>query len=105
MTDDPGQQKTDTGHSKAIATVQLDQGEALGAERLLTYPPFADIPAATLEKFPGAVVLRKFKKGEVICREGEYGSTAFYLVQGKVEVFLATPLAQIRSHKTEGMFS
>jgi CRP-like cAMP-binding protein/Fe-S-cluster-containing hydrogenase component 2 len=97
--------KHDTGHTKAIATIQLAKGEPLSAEQLLTYPPFAEIPAATLEKYPGAVVLRKFKKGEIICREGEYGSTAFYLLKGKVEVFLATPMAQIRSHKHDGLFA
>jgi CRP-like cAMP-binding protein/Fe-S-cluster-containing hydrogenase component 2 len=97
--------KHDSGHTKAIATIQLAKGDPLSAEQLTTYPPFADIPAATLEKYPGAVVLRKFKKGEIICREGEYGSTAFYLLTGKVEVFLATPLAQIKSQKNELMFT
>jgi CRP-like cAMP-binding protein/Fe-S-cluster-containing hydrogenase component 2 len=105
MTDVANGKKHDSGHHKAIATIQMAKGDPLSAEQLLKYPPFADIPAATLDKYPGAVVLRKFKKGEVICREGEYGSTAFYLVQGKVEVFLATPLAQIKSHKNEGMFA
>jgi len=105
MTDVANGKKHDSGHHKAIATIQMAQGDPLSAEQLLQYPPFADIPAATLDKYPGAVVLRKFKKGEVICREGEYGSTAFYLLQGKVEVFLATPLAQIKSHKNEGMFA
>ncbi|HVR83572.1 MAG TPA: cyclic nucleotide-binding domain-containing protein [Planctomycetota bacterium] len=108
MTDATGAtapKKHDSGHTKAIATIQLAKGDPLSAEQLLTYPPFTDIPAATLEKYPGAVVLRKFKKGEIICREGEYGSTAFYLLQGKVEVFLATPLAQIKSHKNEKMFA
>ena len=33
-----------------------------------------------------------FKPGEVICREGEFGSTAFYVLSGKVEVSIATPL-------------
>jgi CRP-like cAMP-binding protein/Fe-S-cluster-containing hydrogenase component 2 len=105
MTDAIAPKKHDSGHTKAIATIQLAKGDPLSAEQLLQYPPFADIPAATLEKYPGAVVLRKFKKGEIICREGEYGSTAFYLLQGKVEVFLATPLAQIKSHKNELMFA
>jgi CRP-like cAMP-binding protein len=34
----------------------------------------------TLEKFPGAFALRRFRKGEVICRQGEAGWTAFYLL-------------------------
>jgi CRP-like cAMP-binding protein len=34
----------------------------------------------TLDKYPGALVLRHFKKGEVICRQGEAGWTAFYIL-------------------------
>src|SRR3954469_22989027 len=32
----------------------------------------------SLDKFPGSLVLRRFKSGEVICRQGEAGWTAFY---------------------------
>lgn len=34
----------------------------------------------SLDKFPGAMVLRRFKKGEVIFRQGEAGWTAFYIL-------------------------
>ena len=106
MTESPSESKRpDSGQSKAIATVQLAKGDPLTPEQLLKFAPFSDIPAATLEKFPGAVVLRKFKKGEIICREGEYGSTAFYLLKGTVEVYLATPLAQIKSDKNQQAFN
>ena len=105
MTDAPGAKKHESGSTKAIATIQLAKGEPLNSAQLLEYSVFADIPGATLDKYPGAVVLRKFKKGEIICREGEYGSTAFYLLQGKVEVYLATTIAHVKSHKNEGSFS
>jgi CRP-like cAMP-binding protein/Pyruvate/2-oxoacid:ferredoxin oxidoreductase delta subunit len=91
--------------AKPIAEIQLAKGEPLGAEQLLKCPPFADIPQATLEKYPGAVVLRKFKKGEIICREGEYGSTAFYILSGRVEVYLSTPLAHVKAQKGEHHFA
>src|SRR5438094_9926511 len=32
----------------------------------------------SLDKFPGAMVLRRYRKGEVIFRQGEAGWTAFY---------------------------
>lgn len=32
----------------------------------------------SLDKYPGTFVVRKYKKGEVICRQGEAGWTAFY---------------------------
>src|SRR5436190_9871617 len=31
-----------------------------------------------LDKFPNALVLRKYRKGEIICRQGDEGWTAFY---------------------------
>jgi CRP-like cAMP-binding protein len=36
----------------------------------------------TLDKFPGTMVLRRYRKGEVICRQGEAGWTAFYILTG-----------------------
>jgi CRP-like cAMP-binding protein len=34
----------------------------------------------SFDKFPGAVRLRRYESGEVICRQGEAGFTAFYLL-------------------------
>jgi Fe-S-cluster-containing hydrogenase component 2/CRP-like cAMP-binding protein len=34
----------------------------------------------SLEKFPNFVVVRRFKKGDIICRQGEPGWTAFYIL-------------------------
>lgn len=43
-------------------------------------PPFSELKSTTkLATFPGAVILRRFRKGEVICRQGEAGWTAFYI--------------------------
>ncbi len=91
--------------AKPIAEILLTRGEPLSADQLLQYAPFADIPRASLEKFPGAVVLRKFTRGEIICREGEYGSTAFYISKGRVEVYLAAPLAHVKARKDEHLFA
>ena len=54
--------------------------------------PVEDLPKAALfpeglghipaELNKNAVVEREFRAGEIVCREGEYGSTAFYIVQG-----------------------
>ena len=37
----------------------------------------------SLDKFPGTVALRRFRKGEVICQHGEAGWTAFYVLTRK----------------------
>src|SRR5207302_957638 len=36
--------------------------------------------APSLDKFPGAMVLRHYSKGEELCRQGEAGWTAFYIL-------------------------
>lgn len=47
------------------------------------------------EKQP-PVWLRKFKKGDVICREGDFDQTGFYLLSGRVKVFIAAQRGHLR---------
>jgi Fe-S-cluster-containing hydrogenase component 2/CRP-like cAMP-binding protein len=50
-------------------------------EQLLKIGLFAKLKRKpSLDKFPGAIVLRRFRKGEVIFRQGEAGWTAFYIL-------------------------
>lgn len=50
-------------------------------ERYQSISLFKQLKAkVNLEKFPGTVVVRRFRKGEVICRQGEAGWTAFYIL-------------------------
>ncbi len=73
--------------------------QTLSAEELHRMPVFAGVSGTFLELNRGAIVKRRFRKGEVICREGEFGSTAFFIVEGKAQVAIATPIAHV---KTEG---
>ncbi len=41
-----------------------------------------------LKRSQDGVALRKFNKGEVICRQGQHGRTAFFIKQGGVTVYL-----------------
>jgi CRP-like cAMP-binding protein/Fe-S-cluster-containing hydrogenase component 2 len=79
--------------------------EPLKAADLAAYPDFAEIPAKQWERqfefTDRAVVRRRFRKGEIICREGDYGSTAFYIASGKVSIFISAPIAHAKSSKTE----
>lgn len=84
--------------------VELDQsgrriefGEVQTPEELLRHPIFSGVSSALLEKNFGAVVRRSFKKGEIICREGEEGNTAFFILKGKVEVFINTTVSQVKT--------
>ena len=79
--------------------------ELLKAADMAAYADFAEIPAKQWERqfefTDRAVVRRRFTKGDIICREGEYGSTAFFIVSGKVDIFLSAPIAHAKSSKEE----
>ena len=73
--------------------------EGFEAEDLLTIPVFQGVSGTFLELNRGAIVKRRFRKGELICKEGEFGSTAFYILEGKARVSISTPIAHV---KTQG---
>src|SRR5262249_27568492 len=81
-------------------TVIATGPDALGfdAEDLLKIPVFHGVSGTFLELNRGAIVKRRFKKGEVLCREGEFGSTAFYIVEGKAQVSISAPIAHVKTH-------
>jgi CRP-like cAMP-binding protein/Fe-S-cluster-containing dehydrogenase component len=55
------------------------------------FKPFAAVPFAFLRWNEGAVRVRQVKAGDVLCRQGEFGSTAFLLKEGAYEVWVAPP--------------
>ena len=70
----------------------MGEGEAAGRRRCQSRnwpvnPLFAGVAKPFLHWNEGAVVRRHYKKGDIICREGDYGSTAFYIEKGKVSIF------------------
>lgn len=84
--------------SEGAVGINLDRGEPVSADDLLKLPIFKGVSRSFLERNQRAVVRRHFKRGEIICREGDPGSTAFYIQKGKVEIFLETPMAHVKSH-------
>jgi CRP-like cAMP-binding protein len=74
-------------------------GEPVDVEELLQLSYFQKVSGTFLELNKNAIVRRHFKKGEIVCREGEYGSTAFYIEEGQADVYLSTPMAHV---KTQG---
>jgi CRP-like cAMP-binding protein/ferredoxin len=79
-------------------------GEVLDPAELLGLPVFQNVSGTFLELNQKAVVRRHYRAGEIICREGEFGSTAFYILQGKAEVSIATPIAHVKTQDTRGGF-
>jgi CRP-like cAMP-binding protein/Fe-S-cluster-containing hydrogenase component 2 len=49
-----------------------------------------------------AIVRRRFKPGEVICREGEFGRTAFLIESGSVEVCIKSELGHVKNETKRG---
>ena len=79
--------------------------QSLTAEELHKLPVFAGVSGTFLELNRGAIVKRRYRKGEVICREGEFGSTAFYILEGKAQVAIATPIAHVKTQGgAQGLF-
>ena len=76
------------------AAFDADMTEA-DVERLLATAPFSGMDA---EKFPKRTPLReilrndarilKFRKGEIIVRQGDYGTSAFLILKGAARVVL-----------------
>ena len=89
-----------TNKVAAGTAISAGQGtEIFEAEELLQIPVFEGVSGTFLELNRGAIVKRRFRRGEVICREGEFGSTAFYMVEGRARVSLSAPIAHV---KTQG---
>jgi len=77
-------------------------GEKLDAEWILQLPVFKGVSGTFLELNQGAVVKRSIAPGEVIYREGEFGSTAFYILEGTVEILINTPIAHVQQENGAG---
>jgi len=62
--------------------------QILTAEEMLDIPIFSGIPYKFLQ-FNGAACVRKvLKPGDILCKQGEYGSTAFLIQRGRFEIQL-----------------
>jgi CRP-like cAMP-binding protein len=86
--------------------------EILSIEEIVQTPLFGDVPEkpirAVLQRFKKnwdhqpPIWKRTFKKGELICVEGDYDQTAFYILEGKVKIFIEAQLGALRSAERKG---
>ncbi len=76
---------------------RIEVGEVLSPRELLQFPFFKGVSEKLLEKNLGAAVLRRFKKGDIVCREGEQGFTAFYILSGRVEIFINARISHVKT--------
>jgi CRP-like cAMP-binding protein/Fe-S-cluster-containing hydrogenase component 2 len=94
--------------NKSVAGTAISAGpgaEGFEAEDLLKIPVFKGVSGKFLEMNRGAIVKRRFRKGELICKEGDFGSTAFYILDGKARVSISTPIAHVKTQGgSKGLF-
>jgi len=86
--------------NKGVTQTALGAGpefQQVTQDELHNLPVFKGVSGTFLSLNRGAVVKRHFKVGETICREGEYGSTAFYILEGKAQVAISTPMAHVKT--------
>ena len=93
-------------NKRVLGQSLLEQGGdntfSVETEELLALPVFKGVSGTFLELNAGAVVKRKFKAGEEIVREGENGSTAFYILEGDVDILLGSPRAHVTTQEKSG---
>lgn len=74
-------------------------GTKLSGEELAAIPDLAGIKKEIWGKFPGAIVRKEFSAGHILMREGESGTTAFYILSGTIEIFINNPVSRVESHR------
>jgi CRP-like cAMP-binding protein/Fe-S-cluster-containing dehydrogenase component len=91
--------------NKKTVDTNLGSGDPISLGDLQKVDVFRGVSGTFLNLNSNAVRRRTYKAGEVICKEGDYGSTAFYILEGKAEVFLSSPLAHVNTKGGKGFFS
>jgi CRP-like cAMP-binding protein len=77
-------------------------GTVLTPEELAAIPDFAGIRKEIWDKFPGAIARKEYKPGEILMREGDNGTTAFYILSGTVDIFISNPVSRVESRRAGG---
>ena len=70
--------------------------EALTPRELVCDPVFAGIPPKFLLWQQGLVLRRRVRAGQVLCRQGDPGNTAFILRRGQITLPYLTPVLDVR---------
>ena len=96
-------------HRRVIET-KLAAGGDVSVDDLLRHElpqireAFQGVSPAFLRSNIHAVRRRGYRKGDVICREGEYGSTAFFIEKGSVDIILRTPAEHVENQPSGGFW-
>jgi CRP-like cAMP-binding protein/Fe-S-cluster-containing hydrogenase component 2 len=92
--------------NKGVVGQKLESGLSCETEDLLRLPVFEGVSGTFLDLNRGSVMMRRVKQGEVLFHEGEYGSTAFYILEGQMEISISSPRGHVDTERgTSGLFS
>jgi CRP-like cAMP-binding protein/Fe-S-cluster-containing hydrogenase component 2 len=86
--------------NKKVIDTNLGQGDAVKVADMQKLDIFKNVSGTFLNLNSNAIRKRTYKPGEIICKEGDFGSTAFYILDGKAEVYLSSPMAHINTKKS-----
>ncbi len=87
---------------KELASEHRD-GRIVPPEELATIPLFQDIPFKFLQFNALSVVRRSLSVGDVLCQEGEYGTTAFVILRGSFRIFLTGSRGAVTTERSAGL--
>ena len=87
---------------KPLSSRDPSHPEVVHADELVKLPLFEGVSHPFLRFNDGAVVRKHYKDGEVICKEGDFGSTAYLIEKGTVNIFLSASFKHVKSRKGKG---
>jgi CRP-like cAMP-binding protein/Fe-S-cluster-containing hydrogenase component 2 len=96
-------------HKRVIET-KLEAGRDVTVEDLRNHSipeiqqAFRGVSVPFLRANIHAVRRRDYRKGEVICSEGDFGATAFFIEKGSVDIFLRTPIEHVENQPKSGFW-
>jgi CRP-like cAMP-binding protein/Fe-S-cluster-containing dehydrogenase component len=97
-------------HREVVAT-GLTEGRTVEVDDLIGHlnpniqRVFAGMSRPFLRWNIHAVKRRDFRKGDLICEEGKYGATAFFIERGSVEIFLRTPNERVENRPASSFWA
>jgi CRP-like cAMP-binding protein/Fe-S-cluster-containing hydrogenase component 2 len=86
--------------AKELITAHLG-GQELSPEELAAIPDFASIRKELWAKFPGAIARKIYEPGDILVTEGDFGTTAFYILSGEVDVYLHNGMASVQARRKQ----
>src|ERR1700746_2408512 len=90
--------------NKKVIGAELGAGDAVSLSDLQEVDVFRGVSGTFLNLNSNAVRKRTYKSGEIICKQGDFGSTAFHILKGQAELYMSSPLAHVNTKGQTGFF-